>query len=120
MNITYHDELEANTPWPGVTRTICMDRQFGSGAITQGIVVVQPGAAVLPHTHLVEDSVTVLDGDTRILVGEDVVEVRGRRVTFLAPANTAHAVQNIGDRPSFLCYAQPAVGVTSQQGDIEF
>ena len=45
----------------GVTRTICMDRQFGSGAITQGIVVVQPGAAVLPHTHLVEDSVTVLN-----------------------------------------------------------
>ena len=120
MDITYHDELEANTPWPGVTRTICMDQKYGSGAITQGIVVVQPGAAVLPHTHLVEDSVTVLEGDVRILVGGEAVEVRGRRVTFLAPANTVHAVRNIGDRSAILCYAQPAVGVTAQQIQIDF
>jgi quercetin dioxygenase-like cupin family protein len=121
MNITYHDELEAGSPYPGFSRLVTMDQQFGSAAITQGLATVEPGGVIRPHTHLVEESVTILEGDVRILVGEEVVESRGRRLTFLAPANTVHAVRNIGEAPVQLTMAYPSVGVTLNFVDgIEF
>jgi quercetin dioxygenase-like cupin family protein len=112
MNVTYHDEVEAVSPYPGFSRLITMDQQFGSAAITQGMVTIEPGGVIRPHTHLVEESVTVLEGDVRILVGDETIESNGRRLTFLAPANTVHAVRNIGDRPAQLTMAYPSVGVT--------
>ena len=114
MNITYHDELEAVSPYPGLIRLITMDRQFGAGAITQGMVTVEPGMAVRPHTHLIEESITLLEGDALLLCGEERVEVRGRRCTFVAPANTVHGLRNIGTGPVVLCIAYPGVGVTAQ------
>ena len=120
MNITYHDELEAVSPYPGLTRKITMDKQFGAGGITQGMVTIEAGMAVRPHTHLVEESITLLEGDLRILVGDETTEVRGRRCTFVAPANVVHALRNIGDTPALLCIAYPGVGVTAQMADREF
>ena len=120
MNITYHDELEEVSPYPGLVRLITMDKQFGAGAITQGMVRIEVGGAVKPHTHLIEESITILDGDARILCGDEQVEVRGRRCTFVAPGNTVHAIRNIGDRPVQLCIAYPGVGVTAQLVDVDF
>lgn len=113
MQITYHDEQEAVSPYPGLTRMITMDQPLGSGAITQGMVWVEPGLIIKPHTHWIEESITLLEGDARILVGNEVLEVRGRRVTVLAPANTVHGMRNIGDRSLLLCIAYPGVGVQS-------
>jgi quercetin dioxygenase-like cupin family protein len=112
MNLHYHDELEATSPYPGLVRMITMDRPLGAGAITQGMVTLSPGAVIKPHTHLVEESITMLEGDARILVGDEVVEVRGRRCTFVAPGNTVHGMRNIGDRDVILSIAYPSVGVT--------
>jgi quercetin dioxygenase-like cupin family protein len=53
MDLTYHDELTAVSPYPGVSRLVCMDQPFGAAAITQGIVTVEPGGVIKPHTHLV-------------------------------------------------------------------
>lgn len=120
MNIHYHDELETASPFPGVTRLICMDQKLGAGGITQGLVTLEPGAAVKPHTHLVEESMTVLQGDVRMLVGEEIVESRGRRLTFLAPANTVHAIRNIGQEPLVLSIAYPSVNVALNFVDVPF
>lgn len=119
MNITYHDELEAVSPYPGLTRLITMDKPYGSAAITQGMVTLDVGAVIRPHTHLVEESITVLEGDVRLLVGNEIVEARGRRLTVLAPANTVHGMRNIGDRPVVLCIAYPSVGVAAFPAEAE-
>ncbi|MCC7104550.1 MAG: cupin domain-containing protein [Chloroflexi bacterium] len=119
MNIVFHDELEPVSPYPGLTRLLVMDRKYGSGAITQGMVTVDVGGVVRPHTHLVEESVTVLDGDVRILRGDERIEVRGRRLTFVAPANVVHGLRNIGDRPVLLCVAYPSVEVGMSFVDVE-
>jgi quercetin dioxygenase-like cupin family protein len=111
MIIHYHKDLEAGSPYPGLTRMICMDQKLGSGAITQGMVTLAPGGHIRPHTHLVEESMTLLDGDVRLLIGGEVTEVRGR-ATFLAPANTVHAMRNIGTTPVVLSIAYPSVNVT--------
>jgi quercetin dioxygenase-like cupin family protein len=102
---------QADVPHSGLTRLITMDRRFGAGAITQGIVTIDRGAASLPHAHRVEESMMLLQGDVRIVVGDEVAEVRGREATFLAPANTVHAVRNIGETPVVLCFVHPGVDV---------
>jgi quercetin dioxygenase-like cupin family protein len=112
MNLHYHDDLEKGSPGPGVTRMICMDQKLGAGGITQGMVMMEPGSVVRPHTHLVEESMTLLEGDIRILVGSETVEVRGRRASFVAPANTVHALRNVGQTTAVLCIAYPSVNVT--------
>jgi quercetin dioxygenase-like cupin family protein len=47
-----------------------------------------------------------------VRIGEDVVEVHDR-ATFLAPANTVHALRNIGAGPAVLCIAYPSVNVAT-------
>ena len=68
MNIHYHDEIEAVSPYPGFSRRITMDSKLGSGAITQGMVTVDPGGVIKPHTHLVEEAFTACSGP-KILSG---------------------------------------------------
>jgi quercetin dioxygenase-like cupin family protein len=119
MHLHYHDELQATTPYPGVSRLICMDQALGAGAITQGLATIEPGATIRPHTHLVEDTFTILRDDVRVLVGDEVIEVRGRPATFLAPGNTMHAIRNVGGKTIFLPFAQPSVGVASHLVDVD-
>src|SRR5947208_1209001 len=96
MPIVYHRDREATSPYGGITRMITADRDVGAGALTMGIVTIEPGSAVLPHTHLVEEAMTILEGDVRVLVGDQVTEIRGGAATIIAPGNTVHALRNIG------------------------
>ena len=113
MNITYHDEVESVQRFPGFGRKLVMDQPLGSAGISMGMGTLEPGAVILPHTHLVEECVTVLEGDVRVLVGSETVEVRGRRTTVICPANVPHGIRNIGDRPVVICFAFPSVGVAA-------
>ena len=84
-----------------------MDQYLGSGAITQGMVTLDPGRQSRPHTHRVEESMTLLEGRLRVLIGSEVTEVQAP-ATILAPANTVHAMRNIGTEPVVMCIAYPA------------
>jgi mannose-6-phosphate isomerase-like protein (cupin superfamily) len=53
---------------------------------------------------------TLLEGELRVLIGTEVADVRAP-ATFLAPANTVHALRNIGTVPARLCIAYPSVNV---------
>jgi quercetin dioxygenase-like cupin family protein len=110
MHLHYHKDLEAVSPYPGLTRMVCMDQHLGAGAITQGIATIDPGKASRPHTHRVEESMTLLEGELRVLIGTEVADVRAP-ATFLAPANTVHGLRNIGTTPARLCIAYPSVNV---------
>ena len=110
MILHRHQDLETVSPYPGLTRTICMDQLLGSGAITQGMVTIEPGTQTRPHTHRVEESMTLLEGRLRVLIGTDVTEVDAP-ATFLAPANTVHGLRNVGSTPASLCIAYPSVNV---------
>ena len=119
MHLHYHDELQAPTPYPGVSRLISMDQSLGARAITQGLATIAPGATIRPHTHLVEDTFMILRDDVRVLGGDEVIEVRRWQATFLSPANTVHAIRNVGEKTISLCFAQPSVGVASHLVDVD-
>jgi quercetin dioxygenase-like cupin family protein len=120
MILHRHPELERASPSPGLSRIIVMDQNLGAGAITQGMVTIDPGKQTRPHTHRVEESMTLLEGRLRVLIGTDVAEVDAP-ATFLAPANTVHALRNVGGTPVVLCIAYPSVNVGTYFVDgIEF
>jgi quercetin dioxygenase-like cupin family protein len=120
MILHRHHDLERAAPSPGLFRIICMDQSLGSGAITQGMVTIEPGKQTRPHTHRVEESMTLLEGRLRVLIGTEVTDVDAP-ATFLAPANTVHGLRNVGTRPAILCIAYPSVNVGTYFVDgIEF
>jgi quercetin dioxygenase-like cupin family protein len=120
MPAVYNVNRTPANPFPGVTRTNIMDREDGAGAISMLIAVVEPGSAILPHTHLVEEAFTILEGDARVLVGEHTYEVIGGGATFVAPGNTVHGVRNIGTTPVRLIGAYPSVNVGATRVEVEF
>ena len=97
MVLHRHQDLERASPAPGLFRIIVMDEKLGSGAITQGMVRLEPGRQTRPHTHRVEESMTLLEGRLRVLIGTEVAEVDAP-ATFLAPANTVHVVADAHDQ----------------------
>ena len=44
MVLHRHQDLERASPAPGLFRIIAMDEKLGSGAITQGMVTIEPAA----------------------------------------------------------------------------
>jgi quercetin dioxygenase-like cupin family protein len=112
MILHCHQDLEGALPAPGLSRIISMDQSLGSGAITQGMVTIEPGRQSRPHTHRVEEAMTLLEGRLRVLIGSEVAEVDAP-ATFLAPANTVHALRNVGATPAVLCIAYPSVNVAT-------
>ena len=101
MILHRHQDLEGASSAPGLFRIICMDQNLGSGAITQGMVTIEPGRQSRPHTHRVEESMTLLEGRLRVLIGTEVAEVE-------APV---HSLRNVGATPAVLCIAYPSINV---------
>lgn len=120
MPIIFHRDRVTANPRPGVERMVVADREDGTGAISMLVAVLAPGAAILPHTHLVEEAFTVLEGDVRVLLDDETHELLGGGVTVVAPANTAHAVRNIGSVPVRIVAAYPSVNVTMTRVNREF
>ncbi|MGE3267797.1 MAG: cupin domain-containing protein [Chloroflexota bacterium] len=104
---------------PGVTRKLTVDKSTGSGAITAGVVYLEPGGTIPPHTHLVEEAMTLTEGKLKILVGTETDEVDAGSSWF-APANTVHAARNIGEGVATLIIAYPANEVGATRVEVEF
>lgn len=119
MGLIHHDDVAPTHPAPGITRRMIVDRATGAGGISTGLVVLEPGAIIAPHTHLVEESITVLEGDVRFLIGDDYHEVRGGNATLLAPGNIVHGIRNVGTGPARIAIAYPSVEVTATRVDRE-
>lgn len=86
------------------------DQSTGTGAISMGIMTLQPGTELSPHYHLVEDAMVVISGrGTFILKGEETPVEAGDGM--MAPAGTVHYIRNDGNEPLVLVYAWPAVQV---------
>ena len=63
--------------------------------VTTGITVFEPGRAIPLHTHNVEESVLVLDGEAAAAVGEDSFELEAGDATWV-PAGVPHRFANRG------------------------
>ena len=66
--------------------------------VTTGITVFAPGTAIPLHTHNVEESVLVLEGEAAAVVGQDSLELEAGDATWV-PAGVPHRFANRGQGP---------------------
>jgi HTH-type transcriptional regulator, repressor for puuD len=65
------------------------------GKVTTGITVFDPGTAIPLHTHNVEESVTVLEGEATAVVGDDRHDLVAEDTTWV-PSGVPHCFINRG------------------------
>jgi quercetin dioxygenase-like cupin family protein len=119
VSVSRHEDIQGEVRGPGVVRKLTIDKSTGAGAITAGVVYLEPGGLIPPHTHLVEEAMTLVEGRLKILIGTETDEVSAG-TSWLAPANTIHGARNIGDGRATLIIAYPAVEVGATRVDVEF
>jgi quercetin dioxygenase-like cupin family protein len=119
VSVSRHEDIQGEVRGPGVTRKLTIDKSTGAGAITAGVVYLEPGGTIPPHTHLVEEAMTLVEGKLKILVGTETDEVSAG-TSWLAPANTVHGARNIGDGQAILIIAYPAIEVGATRVNVEF
>ena len=117
--VSRHEDIQGEVRGPGVTRKLTIDKSTGAGAITAGVVYIEPGGLIPPHTHLVEEAMTLAEGKLKILVGTETDEVTAG-TSWLAPANTVHGARNVGEGQAVLIIAYPAVEVAAFRVEVEF
>ena len=64
--------------------------------VTTGITELPVGAGIPLHTHNVEESVLILEGQATAVIGEDSFELEAGDATW-APADVPHRFANRGD-----------------------
>ena len=119
VSVSRHEDIQGEVRGPGVIRKLTIDKSTGAGAITAGVVYLEPGGTIPPHTHLVEEVMTLVEGKLKILLGTETDEVSAG-TSWLAPANTVHGARNIGDGQATLIIAYPAIEVGATRVDVEF
>jgi HTH-type transcriptional regulator, repressor for puuD len=63
--------------------------------VTTGITIFAPGTGIPLHTHNVEETVLILEGDALVEIGERVLELTAGDVTW-APSGVPHRFANRG------------------------
>jgi quercetin dioxygenase-like cupin family protein len=119
IKVTKHDDIAGESRGPGVTRKLTVSSATGAGAITTGIVYLEPGGTIRPHTHLIEEAMTLVEGKLTILVGDETTDV-GAGTSWHAPGNTIHGARNIGDGVAVLMIAYPGIEVAAFPVDVTF
>jgi mannose-6-phosphate isomerase-like protein (cupin superfamily) len=95
---------------PGAVQKRYWDETTGAGAVSMGMITLQPGTELKPHSHLVEDAMIVISGSgVFVLEGAETMVTVGDGM--LAPANKQHYIRNNGKEPLVVVYTWPSVQV---------
>lgn len=109
-SIVHRDDVEPQTDdsagYEGVERR--MSRAAGAQRSGLRHVVLEPGSlSCPPHVHFAEEECFyVLEGDGRVWVGDERVDVRAGSFVLRPPAQAAHALEAGPDGLTYLAYGQ--------------
>ena len=97
---------------PGVDRMQLTREGIGSLALGTGVTSFAPGASLYWHMHLVDESVTVIEGEPTCEVGGsnrpvESYSLRPFDTTFI-PASTPHRFFNPTDSPARILWSYPS------------
>ena len=99
---------------PGIVenyrRRVLVDPDKGSGAITLGEAIMDPGAELPMHTHRVEEVMVITRGIATAVLGGETYTLNPSDV-ILAPAGVEHSMDNRSNDPAGFLFFYPAVEV---------
>jgi quercetin dioxygenase-like cupin family protein len=91
-------------------RRILVNPDSGSGAITLGELIMEPGAELPMHTHRVEETIVITKGEAITVLGAETYTLKPGDV-ILAPAGVKHMLANQGNEPMGFLFFYPSVEV---------
>lgn len=94
----------------GYRRRVLVNRDRGSGMITLGEAIVNPGSELPMHVHKVEEVMVIMEGTATAVLGEETHTLKPGDVV-LAPAGEKHALGNRGNQQMRFIFFYPAVEV---------
>ncbi len=104
------EEITREQMFPGASRLHYIDRSTGAAGLSMGLLTLEPHSGLPLHTHPVEDTMIVLEGEgVLVLNGEEFPVAKG--MGLIAPANTPHCIRNDSEAPFTIVYAWPATDV---------
>lgn len=93
---------EAVPAGAGTTRQVLVGPDEGPNFALRKFAM-EPGGGMPLHTNRVEHEQYVLRGRARVVIGEEVVEVKKDDVVFI-PGGVPHSYETLGEEPfEFLC-----------------
>jgi mannose-6-phosphate isomerase-like protein (cupin superfamily) len=66
--------------------------------LTTGVTEFEPGKGIAMHSHNVEETVMVIEGQATVVIGDKSFDVEAGDVTWI-PAGVPHYFRNRGERP---------------------
>ncbi len=93
-----------------IRRRVLVSPDRGSGAITLGEVIMNPGAELPIHTHRVEEAIVITRGTATAVLGGETCTLDPSDV-ILAPAGIKHMLANRGKEPTEFLFFYPAIEV---------
>jgi quercetin dioxygenase-like cupin family protein len=110
VRIIRHDQAHFWQPHPGVEALDFVRGDIGAQSLLTGVATIDPGAGLVLHTHDVEESVTVIEGEATCEVDGEFYQLRPYDTSYV-PAGVPHRFNNQTDRPVRILYAYPAIHV---------
>ncbi|MFC1978127.1 cupin domain-containing protein [Chloroflexota bacterium] len=91
-------------------RRVLVNPDSGSGAITLGELIMNPGSELLMHTHRIEETMVISKGTATAVLGDETYTLEPGDV-ILAPAGIKHMLANRSNEPMGFLFFYPAVEV---------
>ena len=92
------------------SRRVLVNADRGSGAITLGELIMNPGSELPMHTHRIEETMVITKGTATAALGDDTYTL-GPGDVILAPAGVKHLLANRGNEPMAFLFFYPAIEV---------
>ncbi len=91
-------------------RRVLVNPDRGSGAVTLGEAIMDPGAELPLHTHRVEEVMVITRGTATVVLGDETYTLNPSDV-ILAPAGVKHMLANWSKEPTVFLFFYPAIEV---------
>ena len=107
------DRQAGESNFSGIVGKVLLDPDAGAGAVTLGELLINPGAELPLHKHLVEEAFFVFEGEGLALIGEDEIPVSAGDAV-LAPTTVYHGFRNTADTQLKMAFFYPAVNPATE------
>ncbi len=114
MPVVKYNDIQSQPRAPGITTKQLITADTGSGNVTLGELVMQPGSSLIPHIHRIEEAMFVTEGNPSIIIGSENFNLDvGSAV--LCPAGIPHQLKNDGKMPAKIVFFFPGIQVYREE-----
>jgi mannose-6-phosphate isomerase-like protein (cupin superfamily) len=109
--VLYFDQIMPVARGAGIVTRLLAGAHLGTEGFTSGVSTSPVSTAISFHTHNVEESVTLLEGDAACEFGGNSYRLKPWDTTYI-PAGVSHRFVNVGEGPMSILWVYSGTHVT--------